>query len=83
MNAAEKALEVTKERSDKYGHPASVYQGVARLWSAYLGRVVDPEDVALMMMLHKMGREMYRHNEDNLVDMHGYLLVYERILESE
>ncbi len=81
--AAEKALEVTQERMAEYGHPAEVFRPVSRLWSAYLGITLNPKDVALMMVLHKMGREMARKGEDNLVDMHGYLLAYERILEEE
>ena len=80
-NAAEKAIEVTQERMAKYGHPAKVFRPVSRLWSAYLGITLTPKDVALMMVLHKMGREMTKAGEDNRVDMHGYLLAYERILK--
>ena len=32
------------------------------------------------MVLFKLGRELTNEGEDNLVDMHGYLMVYERIL---
>ncbi len=81
--AAEKSVEVVKQRMSQYGHPARVYDPVARLWSAYLGGTVTPTDVALMMVLFKMGREMITEGEDNLVDMHGYLLVYDRILHEE
>ena len=76
-----KAIEVTEKRMAQYGHPAEVYRPVSRLWSGYLDRDVQPEDVALMMVLFKMGREMTAIGGDNLVDMHGYLLVYERILK--
>ncbi len=85
--AAEKALEVTEKRMAQYGHPAEVYQHTAALWTSYLGTRVNlidritPQDVALMMVLFKMGREMNWPGEDNLIDMHGYLLVYERILK--
>jgi hypothetical protein len=81
--AAHKAIEVTRGRQQMYGHPAEVTAKVAPLWSAYLGVVVKPKDVALLMLLYKIGREMNRHKEDNLVDAHGYLLVYERILKRE
>ncbi len=79
--AAEKALDVTEQRSDQYGHPAEVYRHTAALWSAYLAQEITVKDIALMMVLFKMGREMTNQGEDNLVDMHGYLLVYERILK--
>ncbi len=81
--AAEKALEITQERMAEYGHPAEVFRPVSRLWSAYLGVTLSPKDVALMMVLHKMGREMTKTGEDNRIDMHGYLLAYERILHRE
>jgi len=83
QNSAEKALEITQERMAEYGHPAEVFRPVSRLWSAYLGVTLSPKDVALMMVLHKMGREMTKRGEDNRVDMHGYLLAYERILNRE
>ena len=57
-NAAEKAIEVTKERMAEYGHPANVHGHVSRLWSAYLGLNLSSRDIALMMVLFKMGREM-------------------------
>ncbi len=81
--AAEKALVITQERMAEYGHPADVYRPVASLWSGYMGVVMSPKDVALMMVLFKMGREMTKTGEDNRVDMHGYLLAYERILHRE
>ena len=81
--AAESAIEVTRERMDQYGHPREVYRHTAALWSGYLGGTISPEDVALMMVLFKMGREMNRKGRDNLIDMHGYLLVYDRIQEEE
>jgi hypothetical protein len=81
---ADKAIElVYGDRYEAYGHPSDVYSHVADLWSAYLGvkyRPVTVKDVALMMTLFKIGRGMERHSDDNVVDAHGYLLVYERIL---
>ncbi len=67
----------------EYGHPADVHERVARLWSGFLGIEVSVKDVSLLMTLFKMGREVTQQGEDNLVDMHGYLLVYERILDKE
>jgi hypothetical protein len=83
MLAIEKAMEVIKDRGEVYGHPANVHAKVARLWSAYLGTDIEAKDVALMMLLFKLGREMNSHNEDNVVDAHGYLSAYERILRRE
>lgn len=82
-NSAERALEVTQERMKTYGHPANVHDKVAKLWSAYLDLELPlaAEDVAMMMVLFKLGREMSQHNEDNLTDMVGYILAFERIIE--
>jgi hypothetical protein len=81
---ADKAIElVYGDRYETYGHPADVYHHVAQLWSAYTGKTITTEDVALMMVLFKIGREVTRHTDDNIVDAHGYLLVYERIRARE
>ena len=81
---ADKAIElVYGDRYETYGHPADVYQHVANLWSGYLREPISTEDVALLMVLFKVGREMERHTDDNVVDAHGYLLVYERIRARE
>jgi hypothetical protein len=82
-NKAKTAIDlVYGERAEQYGHPAEVYAHVARLWEAYLGRPVSATDVAMLMTLFKIGRQMHRDNEDNIVDAHGYLLVYERIMDA-
>jgi len=76
--AVEQAIKVTEARNNAYG-PST--EKTAQLWSAYLDLPIGAEDVALMMVLFKMGRELTRHKEDNLIDMHGYLVVYERIMD--
>lgn len=83
-NAANEAIDlVYGVRNEKYGHPHPVYAKVASLWSAYLGVVIEPSDAAMMMVLLKMARQQQRNNRDNLVDAHGFLLVYERIMNRE
>lgn len=82
INSAQKAIDlVYGDRPEKYGHPADVYQIVARLWSGLLDIEITPKQAALMMALMKIAREMNKPHpyDDNIVDAHGYLLVYERI----
>lgn len=79
VTAAEQAYHVTEQRNEAYGPSTEI---TARLWSAFLDKPVLPEDVALMMVLFKMGRELTQRKDDNLVDMHGYLIVYERIKDA-
>ena len=79
---AEKAIDlVYGQRGKDYGHPYDDYTRTAALWSALIGHEITAEQAALMMVLVKLSREMNRPKDDNIVDAHGYLLVYGRILE--
>jgi len=70
-------------RQEDYGHPLDNLGRTARLWTAYLGDhcALSPEDVAHMMVLFKLAREMHAHTRDNLVDMCGYVDAAQRIRE--
>ena len=74
-----KALEVINgERQDQYGNPEDAFPLIAELWEIYLrvpGVVgaITPKDVAIMMVLFKIAREIHQHKQDNLVDAAGYL----------
>ena len=69
------------ERNKDYGHPYDDYTRTAALWSALIGYEITADQAALMMVLVKLSREINRPMDDNIVDAHGYLLVYGRILE--
>lgn len=87
------ALRVTGERGDNYGHPLANHKRIAILWNAYFAaRSVDaagnhaitqpelePADVATLMVLLKMARQMHLPARDNLVDMAGYVRCIARI----
>lgn len=64
---------INGERQSEYGDPRESFERIARFWSVYLGHEVSGKDVAMMMVLLKMSREMSRHKPDNLVDMAGYV----------
>ena len=68
------------DRNDSYGHPADDYSRTAQIWSALLGFEVTPAQAALCMIGLKLSREVHKPKRDNLVDLHGYALVYGRIL---
>lgn len=60
-------------RDETYGGPETSFAAIARLWSAYLDRDVEPKDVAVMMVLFKAGRISSGMSVlDNWVDMAGY-----------
>ena len=73
---------VTGEREKQYGKPEDNFAAVAQMWEVYLreqcvGEGADvrvaPEDVAMMMVLLKVGRLMTGdYLADNYVDICGY-----------
>ena len=70
---------INGERRDQYGEPKDSFKTIAYLWGRYLHKTGWPigfmeiEDVAFMMVLLKVAREIHKHKRDNLVDMAGYL----------
>jgi hypothetical protein len=74
---------VNGPRQASYGTPFENYTGIAKVWSGILSRKlqtdITPEEAALMMVGLKVQRQAMHHKRDNLVDAHGYLLVYAHI----
>ncbi len=73
---------VTKDRNAQYGEPENNFGVIAEYWSTYLsqhngGRAVllTPMDVALMMVLFKLGRLTTARavTLDSFVDAAGYV----------
>ena len=71
------------DRPYQHGPAIEVYGKVSALWSGFLGIEITPEQAALMMVLLKIAREDTSPKDDNVVDAHGYLLVYGRIRGGE
>jgi hypothetical protein len=74
LNILEKAADIiTGPRQEAYGHPQENFQRIANLWSAYRGVEFSQQDVAIMMILLKVGRiNEAGATEDTLVDICGY-----------
>lgn len=80
MNVLEEAAEVVDERQPHYGEPYSNHMCIAKLWQAYFGFTITAEDVAIAMMLVKIGRlKKDPGHHDSIVDIAGYARTYERI----
>ena len=73
------------DRQGDYGTPRENFAGVAKVFSGLLSpilkRDIMPEEAALLMVGLKLQRQAMKHKRDNLVDAHGYLVVYARIAE--
>lgn len=87
MNILEEAQRVIFERQGSYDAPENNFRRIVTLWNAYLDGKQDKlplteKDVALMMVLMKIAREVYKHSEDNLVDGCGYLQCAQLIEEN-
>ena len=86
---------VDGDRARTHGDKVENHACIAALWSAYLrlqlhrsgvdlpGAIVDPLDVATMMLLLKVARTVSggEHNLDNYVDAAGYAAVAGEIAE--
>lgn len=84
ITKADKAKElVYGAREKSYGHPYEDFHRTAMIWGAILGGKVEPWQVALMMVGLKLSREVNKPGEDNIIDAHGYLLTYDRVLERQ
>ena len=66
-------------RNADYGNPENDFAHIAGFWSAHLGQEVTPRDVAVMMILLKLGRVSQGVKRDNWVDIAGYARCGSRI----
>lgn len=61
------------KREQDYGTPEDNFSVIAKFWTAYLGMLVTPVDVAMMMALLKIGRiATGAETADSFVDLAGY-----------
>lgn len=68
--------EIVKNRGRVYGSPSVNHLRIAKLWSVYLERAVEPEQVAMCMALVKIARliESPKHL-DSYQDAAAYLAI--------
>lgn len=70
-------------RREAYGPPEDNFARIGKAWESILEIEITPKQVALMMIMLKVVREDYSHSRDNLVDIGGYLLCLEGLIERE
>jgi hypothetical protein len=79
----------SSDRQKDYGHPKDNFRRIADLWNSYLINRKNPEteisteDVAWMMVLLKIGRDLNKPTLDNLVDSVGYIRTLAMIRDLE
>lgn len=86
----DKARHIREERENNYDDPRRNFQRIADYWNIYLGTdensttgFITAKAVADMMILMKMAREQYKHQEDNYLDMIGYVSCADSIINKE
>lgn len=65
---------VTSDRNQQYGEPEDNFEVIAKLWTAYFSCYISAKDVAMAMILFKIGRAMTCKEEktDTYIDICGY-----------
>lgn len=81
---AAKLVSADGDRAKAHGDKYHTHAAIADLWSAYLGCLVTPTDVALMMIMLKIVRaKAGQPNVDDFVDMAGYAGCAGEVMEAE
>ena len=77
MNADEilsEAKDLIFDRGADYGSPAVNHLRISQLWSTYLERHIEPNEVAICMALVKIARiQESPHHEDSYKDCAAYI----------
>jgi hypothetical protein len=66
------AQKIIEERGKDYGDINQSFERIAKFWSAYKGVEITPHEVADMMILLKISRNVTSRKKDNLLDIVGY-----------
>lgn len=65
--------EIMGDRGEEYGPADDSFNGIASLWTTYLGHDITGRDVAIMMILLKIGRLSENiHHHDSYIDIACY-----------
>jgi hypothetical protein len=79
VDLAYEATGIVGDRDDTHGKPEDTLERIARMWSAYLGIKIKPQQVAQMMLLLKIARAESKYSRDHYLDAIGYTLIAENL----
>lgn len=83
-----KCEEILEDRKKDYGNHVTSFNTIASIWNIYLKKkqysngsiILNGEDVAMLMVMFKVCRELNTHKEDNIIDIINYLILYNDLI---
>ncbi len=80
----EEATEIVNgSRENDYGSAFDNMKHIADIFNTITGRDLTPEEVVLLNVSQKLSREIYKHKQDNLVDLIGYIEVLNKVINDK
>lgn len=77
-NIIEEAIKIVEKREKEYGDASMMAYDVASMFKKISEKNIDAFDVILTQIALKLVREENMHKRDNLIDIIGYLIVYDK-----
>lgn len=74
---------ISGPRREAYGDVFESFNRIAKLWSDIFGVSVSASQVCIAMAAFKAAREANKHGRDNLVDIVGYLMLEQKLADTE
>ena len=71
----QKVVEIINERGETHGDYRENFKVISDIWSGYMGAVISPSQVDVMMAQLKMARDQTGDHPDHLHDAMGYILL--------
>lgn len=79
-----KAIEIVQgARNEQYGNPVESFKKISQLASLKTNKEITTLDCVRVLQAVKEVRESYKHKEDNLIDLIGYIEIENMIINSE
>lgn len=78
----ERCTQIIRDRGESYASPAVNIDRIGRMWTTYLGTVVGPYDVCVMMAMLKMARLCNGFHQDSIDDAAAYLALASSLSET-
>ncbi len=74
---------VNGARDVQYNNPIVAFEEYSEIARVAFGLKITSIEIVKVLMAIKLGREKYKHKEDNLLDLVGYTSILNTIIENE